>query len=213
MSLRRELCTIRSRNRLNSPIPINGHLFLAGLLWLLVGLVVVVPFASLCVVVLVGSYCCCALSSIMKLFGRSGKSSESPITAPVEATSPPINNQEDQNIGGGGSGFFRKRLGTGSSLKSDVEDEGIVLVDSNPSSSYTAMKDEKSKTSIMNNTSNNDNNNNNIAAADETVSVVSDGDLSSHVNALKRMASSVLPKVAPLPAKAFFCLTVWCAIP
>ena len=149
----------------------------------------------------------------MKLFGRSGKSSESPITAPVEATSPPINNQEDQNIGdGGGSGFFQKRLGTGSSLKSDVEDEGIVLVDSNPSSSYTAMKDEKSKTSIMNNTSNNDNNNN-IAAADETVSVVSDGDLSSHVNALKRMASSVLPKVAPLPAKAFFCLTVWCAIP
>ena len=180
------------------------------LLWLLVGLVVVVPFASLCVVVLVGSsYCCCALSSIMKLFGRSGKSSESPITAPVEATSPPINNQEDQNIGGGGSGFFRKRLGTGSSLKSDVEDEGIVLVDSNPSSSYTAMKDEKSKTL------NNDhvNNNNNIAAADETVSVVSDVDLSSHVIALKRMASSVLPKVAPLPAKAFLCLTVWCAIP
>ena len=168
------------------------------------------PSASLFVVVLVGSYCCCALSSIMKLFGRSGKSSESPITAPVEATSPPINNQEDQNIGGGGgSGFFRKRLGTGSSLKSDVEDEGIVLVDSNPSSSYTAMKDEKSKTL------NNDhvNNNNNTAAADETVSVVSDGDLSSHVNALKRMASSVLPKVAPLPAKAFFCLTVWCAIP
>ena len=152
----------------------------------------------------------------MKLFGRSSKSSESPITTPVEATSPPINthNQADQNIGGGGGGFFRKRLGTGSSLKSDVEDEGIVLVDSNPSSSYSAMKDEKSKTLIMNNTSlNNDNNNNNIAAADETVSVVSDGDLSSHVIALKRMASSVLPKVEPLPAKTFLCLTVWCAIP
>ena len=137
----------------------------------------------------------------MKLFGS--KSSELPITTP-EATTPQT---ED------GGGFFRKRLGTGSSLKSGVEDEGVLVESSG--SSYTAMKDQKSKTIMMNASNNDDvnNNNNNIVTADETVSVVSDGDLSSHVIALKRMASSVLPKVEPLPAKTFLCLTVWCAIP
>ena len=138
----------------------------------------------------------------MKLFGRKS-SEESPITTP-EATTSPTNNQED------GGGFFRKRLGTGSSLKSDVEDEGVLVESSG--SSYTAMKDQKSKT-VHHNDDVNNNNNNNIVTADETVSVVSDGDLSSHVIALKRMASSVLPKVEPLPAKTFLCLTVWCAIP
>lgn len=86
------------------------------------------------------------------------------------------------------SSFVRKRAGTASSTKDDdIEDDDV----------YTNMQSPLPKDKI--------------SKEDETVS--GESTFSSTHSTIRKMVSSVLPKVEPLPVKTFACLAIWCAIP
>ena len=96
----------------------------------------------------------------------------------------PTNNQVVEQS----SGIVRKRSGTASSTKDDdVEDDDV----------YTSMQTPPSKVKV--------------SKEEETVS--GESTFSSTHSTIRKMVSSVLPKVEPLPVKTFVCLAVWCAIP
>jgi len=102
----------------------------------------------------------------------------------LEPPQPTTNNVVEQS-----SGIVRKRSGTASSAKDDdVEDADDV---------YTSMQTPPPKVKV--------------SKDEETVS--GESTFSSTHSTIRKMVSSVLPKVEPLPVKTFLCLAIWCAIP